>query len=44
MQEWIYMKRYVLTAMVALALAPVVFSQTQAVVKEFKGKDRKSVV
>jgi hypothetical protein len=32
------MKRYLLTVTMALALAPVIFSQTQAVVKEFKGK------
>ena len=32
------MKRYLLTVVMALALAPVLFSQTQAVVKEFKGK------
>ena len=32
------MKRYILTAAMAFALAPLLFSQTQAVVKEFKGK------
>lgn len=32
------MKRYLLTVAIALALAPVLFSQAQAVVKEFKGK------
>jgi hypothetical protein len=32
------MKRYLLIVVMALALAPVLFSQTQAVVKEFKGK------
>jgi hypothetical protein len=32
------MKRYLLAVAIALALAPVLFSQTQAVVKEFKGK------
>jgi hypothetical protein len=32
------MKRYLLAVAMALALAPVLFSQTQAVVKEFKGK------
>jgi hypothetical protein len=32
------MKRFTLTVAIALALAPVLFSQTQAVLKEFKGK------
>ena len=32
------MKRYLLAAAIALALAPVLFSQSPAVVKEFKGK------
>ena len=32
------MKRYLISIAIALALAPVLFSQAQAVVKEFKGK------
>ena len=32
------MKRYLLAVAIALAFAPVLFSQAQAVVKEFKGK------
>ena len=32
------MKKILVTVAMALALAPIVFSQTQAVVKEFKGK------
>jgi hypothetical protein len=32
------MKRYLIAVAIALALAPVLFSQTQAVVKEFTGK------